>query len=56
MNRIVQRNGATPPWVEIQIELETAVDSFREALRQSWMRRTIRPCLTLLRYFRRVFE
>ncbi|KAH7887496.1 hypothetical protein F5I97DRAFT_837424 [Phlebopus sp. FC_14] len=42
MNRIVQRNGAAPPWVEVQIELETAVRSFREALRQSWTRRAIR--------------
>ncbi|KAI6100263.1 hypothetical protein F5141DRAFT_1009706 [Pisolithus sp. B1] len=42
MNRIVQRNGATPPWVEVQIELESAVNSFRETLRQSWTRRAVR--------------
>ncbi|TFY67900.1 hypothetical protein EVG20_g3764 [Dentipellis fragilis] len=42
MNRIVQRQGAAPPWVEIQGELETAVTSFRELLRQSWVRRAIR--------------
>ncbi|KAH7930633.1 hypothetical protein BV22DRAFT_1000059 [Leucogyrophana mollusca] len=42
MNRIVQRNGAAPPWVEVQIELESAVNSFREVLRQSWTRRAIR--------------
>ncbi|KAF8165847.1 hypothetical protein B0H34DRAFT_648070 [Crassisporium funariophilum] len=42
MNRIVQRNGAAPPWVEIQGELDTAVNTFREILRQSWMRRVIR--------------
>ncbi|KAG2369750.1 hypothetical protein BDR07DRAFT_1267006 [Suillus spraguei] len=47
MNRIVQRNGAAPPWVEIQIELETAVNSFRNVLRQSWTRRAIRT-LTML--------
>ncbi|KAG2073545.1 hypothetical protein BDR04DRAFT_1010276 [Suillus decipiens] len=47
MNRIVQRNGAAPPWVEIQIELETAVNSFRDVLRQSWTRRAIRT-LTML--------
>ncbi|KAG2155082.1 uncharacterized protein EDB93DRAFT_1248037 [Suillus bovinus] len=47
MNRIVQRNGAAPPWVEVQIELETAVNSFRDVLRQSWTRRTIRT-LTML--------
>jgi len=42
MNRIVQRNGAAPPWVEIQGELEPAVVTFREILRQSWIRRSIR--------------
>ncbi|KAI0072995.1 hypothetical protein K474DRAFT_1604113 [Panus rudis PR-1116 ss-1] len=42
MNRIVQRNGAAPPWVEIQGELETAISSFRDVLKQSWMRRAIR--------------
>ncbi|KAG1806524.1 uncharacterized protein HD556DRAFT_1224609 [Suillus plorans] len=47
MNRIVQRNGAAPPWVEVQIELETAVNSFRDVLRQSWTRRAIRT-LTML--------
>ncbi|KAG6333347.1 hypothetical protein ID866_5738 [Astraeus odoratus] len=42
MNRIVQRNGAAPPWVEVQIELESAANSFRETLRQSWTRRAVR--------------
>ncbi|KAF9226746.1 hypothetical protein BS17DRAFT_794196 [Gyrodon lividus] len=42
MNQIVQRNGAAPPWVEIQMELEATVNSFREALRQSWTRYAIR--------------
>ncbi|OCH94546.1 hypothetical protein OBBRIDRAFT_769647 [Obba rivulosa] len=42
MNRIVQRQGAAPPWVEIQRELESAVASFREVLKQSWTRRAIR--------------
>ncbi|KIM76339.1 hypothetical protein PILCRDRAFT_77840 [Piloderma croceum F 1598] len=46
MNRIVQRNGAAPPWVEVQGELESAVTSFREILRQSWIRRALRT-LTL---------
>jgi len=46
MNRIVQRNGAAPPWVEVQGELESAVTSFREILRQSWVRRALRS-LTL---------
>ncbi|KAI0682623.1 hypothetical protein C8Q76DRAFT_322146 [Earliella scabrosa] len=42
MNRIVQRQGAAPPWVEIQGELENAVNTFREVLKQSWTRRAIR--------------
>lgn len=66
MNRIVQRNGAAPPWVELQggkylhclltyciarlnlyvIELDLAVSSFREMLRQSWTRRAIRNLTT----------
>ncbi len=48
MNRIVQRQGAAPPWVEIQSELEAAVDSFRSVLKQSWVRRAVRM-LTLPR-------
>ena len=57
MNRIVQRNGAVPPWVELQtgepfhsdvclpgsdtisVEMESAIASFRQVLRQSWSRR-----------------
>ncbi|KAK0491555.1 hypothetical protein IW261DRAFT_1438315 [Armillaria novae-zelandiae] len=46
MNRIVQRNGAAPPWVELQGELDTAVQSFRELLRQSWIRQTLRNLTT----------
>ncbi|OJT09509.1 hypothetical protein TRAPUB_14008 [Trametes pubescens] len=42
MNRIVQRQGAAPPWVEIQGELETAVAAFREVVKQSWTRRALR--------------
>ncbi|KAL4081508.1 hypothetical protein V8B97DRAFT_1863572 [Scleroderma yunnanense] len=42
MNRIVQRNGAAPPWIEVQIELESAVNAFRQTLRQSWTRRVVR--------------
>ena len=42
MNRIVQRQGAAPPWVEIQSQLEITVSSFREVLRQSWTRRALR--------------
>ncbi|KAF8076826.1 hypothetical protein FPV67DRAFT_1618780 [Lyophyllum atratum] len=42
MNRIVQRNGAAPPWVEVQGELDSAVATFREMLREAWVRRAVR--------------
>jgi DnaJ homolog subfamily C member 28 len=42
MNQIVQRQGAAPPWVEIQAELEAAVTSFRAVSRQSWVRHAVR--------------
>jgi len=45
MNRIVQRNGAAPPWIDLQTE---AVSSFRAVLLQSWTRRAVRM-LTLSR-------
>lgn len=48
MNRIVQRQGAVPPWVEIQGELEAAIAAFRSVLKQSWVRRAVRM-LTLSR-------
>ncbi|KAF5371287.1 hypothetical protein D9758_004245 [Tetrapyrgos nigripes] len=47
MNRIVQRHGAAPPWVELQSELDTAIKTFRDLLRQSWTRRAIRNLTTL---------
>ncbi|KAF9075333.1 hypothetical protein BDP27DRAFT_1257868 [Rhodocollybia butyracea] len=47
MNRIVQRNGAAPPWVELQSELDTAVTIFRELLRQSYVRRVVRTLTAL---------
>ncbi|KAK0207055.1 hypothetical protein DFS33DRAFT_1257228 [Desarmillaria ectypa] len=46
MNRIIQRNGAAPPWVELQGELDVAVQSFRDLLRQSWIRQTLRNLTT----------
>ncbi|KAG6846702.1 hypothetical protein H0H93_012343, partial [Arthromyces matolae] len=41
MNRIVQRNGAVPQWVELQGELDNSVSTFRELLRQAWIRRVV---------------
>lgn len=46
MNRIVQKNGAAPPWVEVQQEVESAINSFRGILRQAWTRHALRS-LTL---------
>jgi DnaJ family protein C protein 28 len=48
MNRIVQRQGAAPPWVDVQGELEVAVATFRSVLKLSWVRRAVRM-LTLSR-------
>ncbi|KAF4573497.1 hypothetical protein EYR36_008015 [Pleurotus pulmonarius] len=42
MNRIVQKNGAAPPWVEVQQEVESAINSFRGILRQAWTRHALR--------------
>ncbi|KAI5476858.1 DnaJ family protein [Pseudohyphozyma bogoriensis] len=42
MNRIVVGQGVAPPWVEMQVDLETALSTFRTTLRDSWTRRTLR--------------
>ncbi|KIY48846.1 hypothetical protein FISHEDRAFT_8987, partial [Fistulina hepatica ATCC 64428] len=42
MNRIIQRNGASPPFVELQAELDGAVNALRVGLREAWTRRTVR--------------
>jgi len=42
MNRIVKRNGAAPPWIELQKELDDALDSFRRVLTETWVRRASR--------------
>lgn len=41
MNRIVQRNGAAPAWVDLQNELDTTITTFRGVLRDSWIRRAV---------------
>lgn len=38
MNRILQRQGAAPPWVQTQIDLTAAFGTFRESLRTEWLR------------------
>ncbi|KDQ15415.1 hypothetical protein BOTBODRAFT_65492 [Botryobasidium botryosum FD-172 SS1] len=42
MNRIIRRNGAAPPFVEFQGELESSVSAFRSMLREAWTRRAVR--------------
>ncbi|KAF9534664.1 hypothetical protein CPB83DRAFT_780344 [Crepidotus variabilis] len=43
LNRILQKkNQSSPPWVELQGELETAVRTFRQLLAEAYVRRTVR--------------
>ncbi|KAM0788047.1 hypothetical protein ACM66B_006245 [Microbotryomycetes sp. NB124-2] len=42
INRIVQRQGVAPPWIELQQQLEQNLQSFRVSVRQSWFRRATR--------------
>ncbi|KAJ7159831.1 hypothetical protein C8R43DRAFT_853415, partial [Mycena crocata] len=46
MNRIVLRNGAAPPWVQLQNELDAALHTFRHLLLDGWTRHAVRA-LTL---------
>ncbi|CCA71699.1 hypothetical protein PIIN_05634 [Serendipita indica DSM 11827] len=42
LNNLVKRNGASPPWVELQRDLDSNVATFRNILRSSWVRRVCR--------------
>ncbi|KAG8757829.1 hypothetical protein FRC14_001361 [Serendipita sp. 396] len=42
LNNLVKRNGASPPWIEFQQELESSVAAFRNILRDAWVRRAVR--------------
>lgn len=42
LNRILQRQGAAPPWVAAQVDLSSAFASFRENLRNEWLRHVTR--------------
>ncbi|KAJ7075987.1 hypothetical protein B0H15DRAFT_893671, partial [Mycena belliarum] len=46
MNRIIRRNGAAPPWVQLQADLDAALRTFRHLLRAAWTRHAVRA-LTL---------
>src|SRR5271156_935240 len=42
LNRILQRQGAAPPWVQAQIDLNTALKHFRDSIRTEWLRHVTR--------------
>lgn len=42
LNRILQRQGAAPPWVQAQVDLTSALSNFRESLREEWLRHVTR--------------
>lgn len=45
MNRLIQRQGAAPPWVELNVQLEGEQSDFRKRLADSWLRRASRMIL-----------
>jgi hypothetical protein len=42
LNRILQRQGAAPPWVAAQVDLSSALANFRDSLRNEWLRHVTR--------------
>lgn len=42
LNRILQRQGAAPPWVQAQVDLVAAFTAFRESIRTEWLRHVTR--------------
>ncbi|PWY98022.1 hypothetical protein BCV70DRAFT_202196 [Testicularia cyperi] len=46
MNRIVKRQGAAPPWVELNMELEEELRSWRDRMVDGWVRRASRMITT----------
>ncbi|SPO30599.1 uncharacterized protein UTRI_05216 [Ustilago trichophora] len=46
MNRIVKRQGAAPPWVELNMELESELGSWRGRVVDGWVRRASRMITT----------
>ncbi|GAA5826009.1 hypothetical protein JCM3770_001195 [Rhodotorula araucariae] len=42
MNRILKEQEAAPPWIEMQKELEGALNNFRRELCETWTRRAVR--------------
>lgn len=46
MNRIVKRQGAAPPWVELNMALESELASWKERMTDAWVRRASRMITT----------
>jgi hypothetical protein len=42
LNRILQRQGVAPPWVQAQIDLTSTFAQFRDSLRTEWLRHVTR--------------
>lgn len=46
MNRIVKRQGALPPWIELQNNLDAALSSFRNTLQQTYTTHLVRTVIS----------
>ena len=46
LNRILQRQGAAPPWVQAQVDLTSAFAQFRQSIRTEWLRHVTRQITT----------
>ncbi|KAL7420157.1 hypothetical protein Q5752_005123 [Cryptotrichosporon argae] len=46
MNRIVKRQGALPPWIELQNSLDSALNSFRATLRKTYVAHVVRDVIS----------
>ncbi|ANB15238.1 hypothetical protein AWJ20_2864 [Sugiyamaella lignohabitans] len=41
LNKIIQRQGAAPPWIEKQIKLNSGIEQFRNALVDRWRKKAV---------------
>ncbi|CAN6674658.1 hypothetical protein TRVA0_059S00738 [Trichomonascus vanleenenianus] len=41
LNRMIQRQGAAPPWIELQRRVNKEVDEFRRELKSNWIQRAV---------------
>lgn len=46
MNRLIQRQGASPPWVELNSQVESETSDWRARLVDNWLRRASRMILS----------